>query len=210
MSMKWVLVFAVPAMLLGATKPAAADIVYTTFGSGMSYNTGEGVTISGTSAGAGYFAQANTFTPSANYSLDSVSLPLLGQGSINVLLAADASGHPGTTVENLGSVIPNFTVSIKTFDSASHSLLTSGTKYWLVVQPTDSTSGIDGGWSLSTPVTPPGERRTSPTGAWVTSPFQGEAFQINGTAVPEPSSFILLGLTSLLLFSRRRKAILLP
>src|SRR5947208_16554492 len=114
MSMKWVLIVAIPAMLLGATKPAAADIVYTTFGSGMSYNASEGVAISGTGAGAGYFAQANSFTPGANYGLDSVSLPLQGLGSINVLIVADASGHPGTTVENLGSIVPNFTVSIKT------------------------------------------------------------------------------------------------
>ena len=184
-------------LLLGVPKPAAADIVYTAFGPGNSYNTTEGVTISGTNAGAGYFAQANEFAPTATYSLDSVSVPIFGQGAISILIAADASGKPGTTVENLGSITPGFTVSINTINSTARPLLTAGTNYWLILQPTDPSSGIDGGWSFSSPSTPPGERRTSPTGDWLTSPFGGEAFEIDGTAVPEPCSLVLVGLAGI-------------
>jgi PEP-CTERM motif len=188
----FILILAVSALLFGVTKPAGADIVYTTFGPGNSYDTTGGVVISGTNNGAGYFAQANAFAPASTARLDSVSVPIFGQGAISILIAADASGNPGATVENLGSITPGFSLSIQTINSTAHPVLTAGTNYWLVLQPTDPSSGIDGGWSFSTPSTPPGERRTSPTGDWQTSPFGGEAFEIDGAAVPEPSSFILL------------------
>lgn len=184
------------ALLLSLAQFANADIVYTTFGSGNSYDTTGGVVISGTNNGAGYFAQANQFAPTGTYTLDSVSVPIFGQDGISILIAADASGKPGTTVENLGSITPGNTLSINTINSSSRPLLTAGLNYWLILEPTDPGSGIDGGWSFSTPSTPPGERKTSPTGSWVTSPFGGEAFEIDGTAVPEPSSFFLLGLAA--------------
>jgi hypothetical protein len=200
----------VVAYLLLAARPGHASIVATTFGSGMSYNTGEGVTISGTGNGAGYFAQANTFTPSGNWTLDSVSVPILGQNglSMEILIAADnGTGHPGTIVEDLGSLTPNFQVSIMTINSTARPLLTSGTAYWLILQPSNSSSDIVGGWNFSSPATPPGERRTSPTGSWTTSPFQGEAYQINGTAVPEPSSILLVGLGAAFGYYRFRRSV---
>jgi hypothetical protein len=102
--------------------------------------------------------------------------------------------------------------TLVTFNSTLHPLLFPGQIYWVLPHMSDATAAT---WnnnlqntqgisqSVNT-IDPP------PTSSWTTSPsgLQG-AFQVNGSAVPEPSSLGLLALGGLSLLGialRRRKA----
>lgn len=195
-----ILLIAVLSLLIGATAPVNADFILSdTFGPDDSFNLGNGVAVRGSAAFGGYFAQANAFTPTSTSLLDSVSVATFSQASgssLDVLIANDnGSGHPGTTLENLGVFTPSYLSSISTLDSTAHSLLTAGTIYWLIVEPTNANSTTAAGWCWTTPNTAGSvEVENSPSGTWQTSQYQEEAFEITGAAVPEPSSFMLLGL----------------
>jgi hypothetical protein len=119
---------------------------------------------------------------------------------IDVLLAHDDGGvRPGTILETVGQIsLQGFSAMIYTLDSSTHSTLTAGDTYWLILQPDDPNSGANAGWNTSSP--PHSgllDQKLSPSGDWPsggTVMAQG-AFEVSGTpTVPEPASLALLGL----------------
>jgi hypothetical protein len=116
------------------------------------------------------------------------------------LLETDASGHPsGTVVSTLPTNTPAFGsgTTTYTFSPGSPITLAAGTKYWLVGHT--PTGGGNTAWNNSSS-NPAGSGATfsgfassgNSGSAWTTA-TNSVLFQIDGVAVPEPSSLILVG-----------------
>ncbi len=100
---------------------------------------------------------AASFTPSANFSLTEIDLPLRSISppsttSVIVKLLSDASGKPGTTVLESWTITsiayngPPSTPTIFSLASVVDPALSSGVQYWVAVY---QNSTVSGGWSLS-------------------------------------------------------------
>jgi PEP-CTERM motif len=146
------------------------------------------------------------FTAGATADLADALLALSYQlgtnGPITLYLESNASGQPGTILATLTQVgsIPS-AAGLVTFDYGGAPVaLVSGTQYWLVaVQPDSSTTDR---WYLSnadTGATAYNEVGNA-TGPWtLLSDESVSAFQVDGSAVPEPSTWamMLLGFAGL-------------
>jgi hypothetical protein len=201
------------ALLGGGFGLARADHLYNTFGPGDSFNMDSGESVEGISFFNGhpltvYVAIANKFSPSETATLDLVRFAMsdaVYPGQVEAVLAADNGGQPGTTLEDLGAVsvpasshtsnvLPSGT--IYSLSSGLHPLLTAGTEYWLILQPTNPNSGMLAFWNMSTPLATAAAASTGDPahGSWNAYSAQG-AFDIQGTATtatPEPTSVTLL------------------
>jgi hypothetical protein len=175
---------------------AHADVVFNNFGPGDAF-ADNGLLLQGPLVGTiGDVNQAAAFTVgSTGAFLTSIQLginaggPGPGTGPIDVLLAADAGGVPGATLQNS---IVNVNMTGKQVISATYDgslQLAANTTYWVVA---DAEGTFDGGWSFNTI----GE--TGPT-AGQTEGFpwnlhaveQRFAFRVQGRSVPEPTSIVL-------------------
>jgi hypothetical protein len=186
----------------GAVQARASFVVYTTFGPNDSYVPNGGTTVSGSSTFGGYNAAANGFTTQQTVTLDQVRVAVFGTPGflIDVLLAQDDGGvRPGTILETVGQIsVPGFSAMIFTLNSSTHSTLTAGDAYWLILQAHDPNTSDGAGWNTSDPPHPGLLTvKHDPTGDWPsggTVMAQG-AFEVSGTpTVPEPASLALLGL----------------
>jgi hypothetical protein len=182
--------------------PAAvrADVIYSDFGAGQTYNTTVGNVIGG--VGQSNFAQADPFTPSTTATLGSITVAMgnvSGGNSVTLTLANDAGGKPGSAIETFNVTVPaSFSggSSLITVDSTTNPVLQAGTQYWLVASGAASNRNA---WNLGL-VNDIGTHGTSTNGG--SSFFVGTgahgAFQINsgtsqGEGVPEPATLLLLG-----------------
>jgi hypothetical protein len=134
------------------------------------------------------------FTPSANFNLSQVLLPLVfvsGTNGVDVSLVSDSGGLPGTTTLESWTVtgIPN-TSTLEDLAASGVSLF-GGTTYWIVAEAIASDTAA--GWNIN---------NTGQTGfsvnqgkGWFANPLAtSPALEVMGTAsVPEPSSLLLLG-----------------
>jgi hypothetical protein len=157
---------------------------------------------------------AGEFTPAANYSLtDAQALVATGTSStatFNVFLYSNKSGVPGSAIEQIGfglTATTNPPGSLITANTVNTPItLVSGTPYWLVLAPAAANSFINwaNGGSPAAPFAVSGDGGST----WGASGNVTDQFQIDGTPVPEPSSFVLLGIATLLyaLFFRLRAA----
>jgi hypothetical protein len=151
-----------------------------------------------TSAAGDDIDAGGTFTPGADYTLDSVTVAFVwasGTNAFDLWLMSDSAGAPGAIIETLPFINVPSSVSLLTATSVLHPELSAGTQYWLVA----SALG-DGflGWHINnTGDTGPSALRAN-DGPWSISPVNVPAFAVEGTQVisevPEPASSTLFGL----------------
>jgi len=212
------------AMVLVCT--ARADLIVNTFGPGQSFQPPPGETIGGgilrndppPNRGV---TQAFEFTPSSTESLSQIDLALqyifvagvaTGPANLDVSIASDNLGQPGTLLETirltnvLGSV-PSQPGVVPAM-SLSRPLLQADTHYWLVVAPPDMlNTAFD--WLISplTTLSVPSASRLG-SGPWTTGVTeQPLAFDVSGVTVPEAKSWltVLTGLIAIGLLTTWRR-----
>jgi uncharacterized protein (TIGR03437 family) len=94
---------------------------------------------------------ASSFTPSASYTLDSITIAvenLSGTNQLTVYLASGVS-QPGSPIESfsLAGIPSVYPGTIETVTSSLHPTLFAGTRYWVVVSAADLTNTYDA-WAL--------------------------------------------------------------
>lgn len=199
------------------TAVVQADVIYSNFGPGTTFDSGVSYVLSGPSSPVGMYTMAMPFIPSASYTLDSATVAIgidQGTNSFDLAVYDDSGGRPGSTVlESWSGIVmgpDHSATTTETVLSASNPLLTGGSPYWLVASASADTwagwmynsTGDLGGYAFST---------TGPAGPWNVSPPLSEegAYSVMGTpagaTVPEPATFALFALGLVGILGRRRK-----
>lgn len=179
------------------TPIASADIMFSNFGTGHTYDTSSGNIVGNVFDGNNY-AEGDTFVAKETEELTSISVALgcllACPANFTISLKADSSNLPGATLESFnvsGMTLGAFGVNnppIKV-SSVLMPLLTLGTRYWVTVSsPIDDSIG----WNLNS-TGDPSEEALSLDGAatWSLSGLSPGALEVDAT--PEPASLILLG-----------------
>jgi len=202
-----ILVFAAPSV-------AEADVLFTNFGAGLTYDINLGNPV-GNAFDGNDWAEANTFTPSFSGSFQSLLIALscafTCPDAVSVSLTADNGIQPGTVLESFsvagGSLGPIGVYNAPLLlNSVLRPQLFAGTQYWVAVSAplTDSVS-----WNLNNTGDVSGQASSTDDGATWFSPSGNTpgALEVDATVVPEPGSFALLvgvGLLVSLIHRRRR------
>jgi hypothetical protein len=164
------LVYLTGALLL-ASAVLRADTVYSNFGAGAN-GTGGGYLLGGGifPPFSGFFALGIAFTPTANYTLDTIRIPITSYSSApqNQFIFEICSGvtQPTTVLERYTRFLSGF--SVVELDSSLHPVLYAGQQYWAVVSTV-----ANGVWGWGDVVHPAGtvEYLQRENGPWIT--FQG-------------------------------------
>jgi hypothetical protein len=184
--------------------PASTAVVYSNFGTGDSYVSNQGWTLSGQLAYGfdqhGTYNVACSFTPTSSYSLDKIELAAMNTKQnihLNIYLMSDNAGVPGTALEQLSIAIDGLSAELPTLivqaNSVSHPVMTKDQLYWLVACPATDTTWT--GWCKNSQgasglafLNPDYDK------VWTNhpSPYVQGAFRISGTSAPEPSSLFAL------------------
>ena len=208
---------------------SVADIVFENFDAGGGFSATDNTVAVASRDGGGLGGGQATrlavrFTVvGGNFTLDSLDLPISYQGDVEgndvmrVRITQDV-GTPGATLETLSSgenIWPTFTnpfSTITNLESSSNPLLENGQSYWIVTEPTEFGAGADYRWFQNTSgndvrIIQQQQSGGLPSDPWPSSnSFNPLAFRVNGTAVPEPDSLLLVAMgVSGLLVKRRRK-----
>ena len=148
---------------------------------------------------------------SSDYKLESIVLTLLSEEpeideSCNVSIYASFNDEPAGILGDFGTVIAIHNVPFDDYQITvpANFILKANTTYWLGLKDDESSPVGPPYWMASTP-------EVTPTGAGAT--FFGTfgsietttSFQLNGTAVPEPSAAMLGALGLLCTLTRRRR-----
>jgi hypothetical protein len=204
--------------LFAAAGSASATVIYSDFGAGGTFNDINGWTVFGTNTDGGPQAVAGDFTPTANFTLTSITLGFGYQSGTNLFdfaLTTDASGIPssGTPLEtwsasNAGAFFSNNTI---TLDSVLNPTLTAGVTYWITAFP--GAADTDGAWNFAGTGATGFDFSENSGESWTKNAEASPAFEVEGTsaaAVPTPAAFPagLVLFAGLLCFKRFRKAAL--
>ncbi len=195
-------------LLFAAVPAARAGIVYSNFGAGFSYNTSEGNFIGNGLDGSGSnYAEADTFTASAAYTVTSLEIALSNYYGTNtdelqVSLAADSgSGTPGAVLASF-DVLPGTLGMLGgynapvTFTAPAGLTLAAGGQYWVTVA--DIGGGTDSNvWNWNSTGDTSAQAISTDGGTTWFSPsgLPAGAYQVDGivaSSVPEPGSLQLL------------------
>jgi hypothetical protein len=185
--------------LLGTPLLGRADILFSDYGSGDTYNTGNGWTV-----GMGVtlnLQPAAAFTPSVTDTLSEIDVSvgyLSGTNGVTVNLLNSVGGIPtGKPIESWTLTdLPSFGSSgqVETLDSAGPPVsLVHGKTYWLQVAPADGTT--DASWYLSDSSVGSIYVANSGGPVYMVRTQDLPAFQILGPSVvvPEPAFFLPIG-----------------
>jgi hypothetical protein len=184
---------------LPARSKADPIVIYNNFGPGQTYGPDAWAAVGPTNpVFPGVQSEvALSFTPTTTSTFDAVLLPLaynFGTNSVNVSLTADASGHPGTTLESFSLTgLPTFpTGAVYQLNSVTDPLLTAGDTYWITFSPGASDT-LASWFQNSTGVI--GFSGSSDGGnTWNVSANPAPTMEVEGQLLvtPEPSSLVML------------------
>src|SRR6187401_2546276 len=123
---------------------ARADVVYSNFGPGNSFETSAFVIAGPNAPFIGSFIRSVAFTPNQDYYLDSVDLVLSnrqdGPKTYDVVIGGEVAGLPGNSLEQAAVSVPDIRALLSaTFSHTS--VLHANQQYWLWVKP----RGVDEG-----------------------------------------------------------------
>lgn len=179
-----------------------ADVIYTNFDAANSNQAAPAIPIA---SGAGGWTAAQSFTPTADYILGSVTLALsvpaneTGATFTVAIMTDSGSGAPGTVIEQFTVTSPPISqtpVIPIVLNSVKNPTLTANTQYWLVVAPADTNLGywqtnVLGDLAGSAPDVLTLVSSSGLTGPWDTGPWFGQprgAFTISGNPATGPSA----------------------
>ena len=207
-------------LLLTALVPAAraGSVLFSNFGPGNSYDTGDGNFVGNGLDGTGNnYASGDTFTPSATGPFTSLTIALSNYYGTNTdTLAVSLTADSGAN--SPGSVLAAFDIgpgSLGLFGLNNAPLvltaipgisLMAGTQYWVTVA--DISGGTDTNvWNWNTTGDASANAISTDGGMTWFSPsgLTPGAYSVNGASVPEPSTLVLLSTGALgVVLGRRR------
>ena len=194
-----------------ATTGSASTVVFDSIGSGTAFTSGGAWFGPALSAGAG-------FVSSGSGALEKIemSLKLLNgakPAAYTISLYSNGAGNiPGTSLWSQTYTYTDHPVTGDaqgtTFDIVRGPTLTAGETYWVTGSMSD-TGGADDklGWRSLVGVDVPGLCAYNNNDGWATQGTTDAVWGVRVTAVPEPTCLALIGVTSGLLMSRRRRAV---
>jgi hypothetical protein len=198
---------------LAASTPgdAAATVVFTNFGAGLSYDTSRGNPV-GNAFDGNTYAEASTFTSANPFVFDSLLIALSctacpAADPFTVALSSDKSDQPGAAIESfavLGASLGALGArnAPLVFNSLLHPMLSAGTRYWITVIA-DAHDSV--AWNLNSTGDAADQAVSVDGGATWFSPSGNTpgAFEVL-SAVPEPGTVALAGAGLAWLLVRRR------
>jgi hypothetical protein len=210
------LLFAI--VVAGSCRPAEADVIYSTFGPGDSYNHAAGwvVGFAPGPAGAGpyWFQIGASFTPTDSFITTSIDLAAVqtrtSTGPDDLLVQLWTGTLPG-----IGASLAQFAFDpalIPTPPSAVYTaplagvLLTAGTQYWVVLSVANlGTTQNAYAWMLNSQGIQ--GLAAARLDNWFLQEDSTPAFRVNGTPAPEPAgtALVALGLAAAGFARRRRR-----
>jgi hypothetical protein len=199
------------AIVVGLTAAPAARaqvVMFSSFGSNNSYNSGDAQEIYQP------YTWAVSFVPTVSGNVNTISLPLeniSGTNAMSLTLAFNGTNsNPGTNIESWNITgLTNYSQnggngSVMTVTSLSQTLLTAGTTYWLEAS---APAGTTDAWYTNLAGLRDNYQWTTDGATWqhFTAGNLGGALEITG--VPEPTSLALVSGSGLVaVIWRRRRA----
>lgn len=178
--------------------PAAADTIFNDFDAGHSYNCCNGWTVSGPGSPPGQFIAANEFNAGASGFVSEIDLAIgkvVGDGGGTVSLYTVSNDLPGTLLgswdfvahQNVGNCCAFETITVD-----GGPMLTQGTDYFMVLNADNITWDS---WNQNTVGATGLDLYSTDNGnTWKSNGIQTlGTFAIEGTAVPEPGTLVMLG-----------------
>jgi hypothetical protein len=208
------------AISLAAAAFSRANVIYSDIDT-SGFNPYSGWSLMGTdyNNGNGMIIAASFDTGSYAGALGSISLAVdwwgasgtgAGTNDFGVSLVADASNLPDTTQTLYNWDLPNVpgifaTWSAEVLTPSTTLNLTANTQYWIVVTP--GAADTFGSWVTSNDTTSQGLDAFETVGGsfWNSTLTPNLAFEVDGTATPEPATLITLGLGAAAIAVRRRR-----